>query len=517
MCFFLCRLRGDQFIDERLQACARLELFTFEGLQLALQLLDLGAALRCLVSSSLRQARFQLPKQIEQALGGAFVGQIGRKCGHTFLPYADRLKCGKTYGNKNCDRVTNLNTTPYPTLDGLDVAKQRVLLRVDYNITLDAQGKLDDTWRMAASLPTLKRLLDGGARVGILTHRGRPHGRVVPELSTEHLAPLLSKMLGKKVEFVPDCIGRVAEHAMDKLAPGQAVLFENTRFHLGEQMNQMPFVKKLAALGDIFVNDAFATVHRAHASTSGLAAAMPVSVVGNLMLQELAWLHRVTDTPEHPLLLMLGGSNVGLKLELISHLLTRVDTLILGGAVAHTFLAARDLGLGQSMVDYACVDAARDILAEAGVVGCRLHLPKDLIVANKSDLDTPLGTRNIAEVAPDEVACDVGPETLATWKRVVSESATTAWMGSLGAFEHPAFATSTLTLAEQLTGQRGFSLLAGNGLLQALALRDLRDKLPAVSTGGGALMAALMGQPLPALAVLRGRNRGWVGTERRGQ
>lgn len=412
--------------------------------------------------------------------------------------------------------MTTFKATDYPTLNGLDVAGKRVLLRVDYNITIDPQGKIDDSWRMAASLPTLKRLLQGGARVGILTHRGRPHGRVMPEFSTAPLAPLLSSMLGQHVEFVPDCIGRVAEYAMDKLSPGRAILFENTRFHLGEQMNQMPFVKKLAGLADIFVNDAFATAHRAHASTSGLAAAVPVSVIGDLMLTELAWLRRVTDNPARPLLLILGGSNVGPKLELISHLLTRVDTLMLGGAVAHTFLAARDFSLGQSAVDHACVNAARDILAEAGVVGCRLHLPKDLVVANKSNLDEPIGIRNIMEVGPNDVACDLGPETIETWKRVVNESSTTAWMGSLGAFEHPAFRRATVEIAERLASKTTFSLVAGNGLLQALGENSLRTRLPAVSTGGGALTTALMGQPLPSLAILQGRKQGWLGGERRG-
>lgn len=391
-----------------------------------------------------------------------------------------------------------------------------MLLRVDYNIAAKNDGGLVDDWRIRASLPTIKRLLEAGARIGILTHRGRPQGRVIPELSTAPTAKALAELLGQAVEFVPDCVGRVAEQAMAKLAPGKVCLFENTRFHLGEQMNQQMFLQKLQVLGDVFVNDAFATAHRAHASTSGLGATMPVSVIGELMVRELEWLRRATEEPERPFLLVIGGADVAPRLDLIGKILTRVDTLMLGGTVGLTFLAGRDVSLGQSQIEHSCVEAARDLLAEAGVVGCRLHLPRDVVVARKQAVATPIGISDVHQVKDDEVASDLGPETLATWSRLLEEAKTVLWIGSLGAYETPGYRAGTLKLAEILTTKNGFSLLAGNGLVATLADGGLRERLPAVSTGVGALLAALQGHSLPSLSVLGLRQgKAWDGAERR--
>lgn len=402
-----------------------------------------------------------------------------------------------------------------PTLDGLDVNGKRVLLRADHNIPARADGKLADDWRLIASLPTLKRLLKSGARVGILTHRGRPGGRVVPNLSTKPLAEALTALLGQNVEFVEDCVGRVAEQAMAKLAPGQVAMFENTRFHLGEQMNQLPFVEQLARLGEIFVNDAFATAHRAHASTSGLAAHMKPSVVGELVMQELAWLRRVADNPPGPVVLVIGGTNVAPKLDLLRYMMTRVDTLMIGGAVAQTFLAARDLGVGQSLMDPTWVETARDLLTEAGVVGCRLHLPQDVVVHDTLDPARPTKTKAAHVIAAQESVVDIGPNTLATWQRLLKEAGTTIWLGCVGMVEIEAGRAGTMGLATVLSTSKGFSLVGGNGLLPALQVAGLRDRLPAVSTGGAALQAGLLGQPLPCLNLLQGHGPEWKGLERR--
>lgn len=394
---------------------------------------------------------------------------------------------------------------------------KRVLLRVDYNITAEEDGSLSDDWRIRATIPTIQRLQKDGARIGILTHRGRPQGRIMPELSTEPLARRLEELLGQKVEFVPDCVGRIAEQAMAELAPGKVLMFENTRFYLGDQLNQMGFINKLCRLGDIFVNDAFACAHRAHASTSGLAAAMPISVIGDLMVHELKWVRRVMDNPERPFLLMVGGADVGPRLELVSHVLTKVDTLVLGGTVGMTFLAGRDVNLGQSQIEHSCIDACRELLSEAGVVGCRLHLPRDVVVAQKNNLSTAIGTKDLHDMAEDEVASDVGAETLKIWKRLIQEAKTVVWLGRLGNVDHAAFRHGTVEIGKTLAQKSEFSLVGGSGLIKTLNQDGLRERLPAVSTGVGALLAGLMGQSLPPLAVLQIRKSdGWKNVDRRG-
>lgn len=390
-----------------------------------------------------------------------------------------------------------------PSLDGLDVNGKRVLLRVDYNISVTADGSLEDDYRIAATLPTIKRLLRDGARVGILTHRGRPGGRPVAELSTKPLAKLLGEMLGQDVPHVPDCIGRIAEQAMDALIPGQALMFENVRYHLGEQLNQQPFVNELAKLGDIFVNDAFATAHRAHASTSGLAAAMPVCVLGDLMLRELGWLRRVANDPPKPVVLVLGGQSVEPKLDLLRRLLGRVDTVMLGGAVANTFMAARDLGLGQSTLDPTFVESARDTLTEAGVVGCRLHLPQDVWVRRigKPEDDTDIKAAHM--ISAQESVVDVGPQTLATWQRLIEGAGTVLLLGSVGITEKETGQRATLGLLQTLTEQRGFCLVGGNGLMPVLRESGLKERLDCLSTGGASLVCGLLGKPFPCIDVLK--------------
>jgi phosphoglycerate kinase len=399
----------------------------------------------------------------------------------------------------------------FPTIDDVDVRGKRVLMRVDFNIPPTADGGLLDDYRLQAHAPGIKELLRRGARLALLTHRGRPQGQAVPQLSTLPLARALEPMLGTKVGHAPDCVGRVAEQAVSALAPGEAVMLENTRFHMGEQINHHPFVLEMAKLGDVFVNDAFATAHRPHASVSGLAAVMkPRSVLGPLMVKELAWLNRVLKNPPRPLVCVLGGAQVPLKLELIEKLLGRVDALVLGGAVAHTFLASRDLGLGRSLLNPASVEKARDVFTEAGVLGCRLLLPLDLVVQDRSGSATgvnmaggPPRTVAVGNLAADDSAMDVGPQTVETWGKVIQQAGSVIWLGSLGAFEHAPFGEGTLGVANAVLHSPAFSLVAGDGLLRALRAGGLRQHLPHVSSGSSVLITALMGQPLPPLQMLK--------------
>lgn len=399
-------------------------------------------------------------------------------------------------------------TTRYPTLATLDVQNKAVLVRVDFNIPPLKNGGVSDDFRLQAHVPTIRMLVERGARVVLLTHRGRPQGRVVPELSTRPLAEALTVMLNHPVAFVPDCVGRVAEEAVRRLQTGEILLLENTRFHVGEMIADRAFTMQLAALGDIFVNDAFAAAHRPHASVSGLATYFKKngkpSVIGPLMEKEITWLERVMQAPKRPFTAILGGAQVPQKLDVIRHLLTKVDTLMLAGAVAHTFLASRDLGLGRSLLDPSSVEYARDIFTEAGVVGCRLLLPQDLVLAGSDKNQHARTVVPVAALRPDDAAMDIGPATVATWSKVIQGAGTVLWLGSVGAFETESFNEGTLNIANAVLHSPAFSLVAGDGLLRALKQGDLRHLLPNVSSGSAVTMAALTGQKLPGLAVFDG-------------
>lgn len=396
-----------------------------------------------------------------------------------------------------------------PAWHALPLQGQRVLLRVDYNVTTTPDGNFVDDWRLQASVPGLKQLLAYGARVGLLTHRGRPGGRPDPAMSTQPLAPHLSRLLGQPVMWVPDCVGRVAEHAMAALAPGEVCLFENTRFHAGESLNQQPFVQAMAQLADVFIFDAWATAHRAHASTSGLAGAMPHVGLGPLVLQETGWVRHLQDSSAPPLTLLLGGAQLGPKLAMLQNLLPRVGTLLIGGTLAHTLLAAKDLPVAQQLVEPALIEAARSLLTEAGVMGVRLLLPQDVRVRTPRH---EVITRALEDLQPDEAIGDLGPATLEVWGRVIRRAEQLVWLGSPGQWEDPAFAHGTLTLAACVLGTAGtFQLLAGDGLLRAMLHLGQRTAMLAggtrFSTGGGAPLAALSGQSLPVWQVLAARSK----------
>jgi phosphoglycerate kinase len=396
-----------------------------------------------------------------------------------------------------------------PTLEALppDLAGKRVLVRIDLNDGGHTPTAVQH--RMLATLPTLQHLLSRGARVVLLTHRGRPQGRVVPQLSTAPLADELSKLLGQSVEFIPDCIGRIAQTAVQALVPGQVIMLENTRFHLGEQLNQAPFAAQLAELGDLLVNEAFACAHRTQASTNGLAALLP-TVLGYQFVQELKWLSNWQQAPQ-PRALLVGGNAVLPKLELLQRSLGQTQIMLLGGVVGQTFLAAKDLHLRQSLIEFGAVEGAREFLAEAGVLGCRVHLPRDLAVANQTTPGLCAGIRAPHLLEEGEVAQDLGSTTLATWQRVLSDTPSVVWFGSLGVWQQKEFRAGTLELAKVLLAKQRrrpstFTLLGGNGLLQALNAEGLLEPLVAagiaVSTGGGALQQALCGHPLPGVQAL---------------
>ncbi len=406
-----------------------------------------------------------------------------------------------------------MQANPAPLLQILAadaVRGQRVLLRVDYNDGSAPHFNAALKLRLQSSLPTLRALLAAGARVGILTHRGRPQGKVVPALSVAPLAPILTEMLGQPIEFIPDCIGRMAEQAMATLAPGQVVLFENTRFHLGEQLNQVSFAHSLAKLADALVIEAFASVHRRQASTHALAGLLPHGY-GAHYVKEIGWLRQWQTAPA-PRTMLVGGAQVLPKLDLLHHCITTTQVVLLGGVVGQTVLAAKDLNLQNSFIEYGAVEAARNLLAKAGVLGCRIHLPRDFTVS------TPAGgiaTRAPHQLHTAECAQDLGPRTIETWSKVVQSTHALVWFGSVGAWEDEAYRSATRALAQAILIKhrqpKMLTLIGGNGLIQALGelglLGPLQQAGVHLSTGGGALqhalagvgLAGLIGQP-PALA-----------------
>jgi phosphoglycerate kinase len=404
-----------------------------------------------------------------------------------------------------------------PGLDDLRVEKRAVLVRVDYNIAALPDGAPVDDFRLKASMPTIQELIKRKARIVLLTHRGRPQGQAVPELSTRPLAPILAKLVGHGIRWAPDCVGRAAEQAIADLPPGEVLLLENTRFHLGEQLNQQSFVQQMARLGEVFVNEAFPALHRAHASLSGLAAAMPEAAIGRRVAEELGWLAQLLGDVKRPLLVMVGGAHIGPKMEWLQRLIGHVDQLMVGGAVAHTLLAARDVPLGLSHYEPAFVEAARDFITEAGVVGSRLLMPLDLVVARRDTPETPSAARLPGRLQASEVAHDIGPETVKTWSQVVRQAGSILWLGSMGTWEQPAYRDGTLALAREVAASQALSVVGGDGLLQAIKAGELTEKMPRLSAGAAVWMAALSGQPLPSLQIMAAKDSGgWNGQERRG-
>ena len=396
-------------------------------------------------------------------------------------------------------------TTSFKTLDDIgDVRGRRVLVREDLNAPLD-QGKVTDDSRLRAAVPTLAELSDAGALVLVLAHVGRPEGRKNPNDSTALLSGPLSALLGREVMFVADCVGGSAQAAIDLMQPGSIALLENTRFHLGEEDNDPAFAKALAALGELYVNDAFSASHRAHASTEGLAHLLP-SFAGRQMQAELTALDRALGNPEHPVAAVVGGAKVSTKLDVLEHLVARVDHLIIGGAMANTFLVARGVAVGKSLCEHDLVDTVNGIFDAAERACCTIHLPYDVVVATEFRASPPTRTVNVHEVAAEEMILDIGPAAVEALGDVLKTCRTLVWNGPLGAFETPPFDAATVALARlaaALTKDGALVSVAGGGdTVAALNQAGVADDLTFVSTAGGAFLEWMEGRVLPGVAAL---------------
>lgn len=392
----------------------------------------------------------------------------------------------------------------FKTLDDVDLSGKRALVRVDFNVPMH-EGEVSDVTRLEAAVPTIQKLRQGGAKVVLLAHFDRPKGKVVPSMSLEPIVPALAKVLGGPVAFAADCVGEAAAVAVDALRPGDVLLLENVRFHAGEEGNEPAFAKALAALGDLYVNDAFSAAHRAHASTEGLAHVLP-AYAGEQMRLELSALDKALGKPEGPVLGIVGGSKVSTKLDLLSHLVTKLDKLAIGGGMANTFLYAQGHDVGASYCEKDMAETARDIIRLAGQHNCKLFLPLDIVVAEKMAPGAPARVRALGAVDEHERILDAGPETVERLCRAMDNSKTLIWNGPLGVFEMPPFDKGTVTAARHaasLAKAGKLVAVAGGGdTVAALNVAGCADDFTFVSTAGGAFLEWMEGKTLPGVAAL---------------
>lgn len=389
------------------------------------------------------------------------------------------------------------------TLDEASPGGKRVLVRADLNVPLE-HGRVADATRIERLAPTIRELLDAGARVIIVSHFGRPNGKRRPEMSLAPLVPALAAALGRPVQFAPDCVGAAAERAAAELKDGEVLLLENTRFHAGEEANAPDFAKALARLAELYVNDAFPAAHRAHASTEGVAHLLP-AFAGRQMQAELAALEAALGAPKRPLGAIIGGAKVSTKLEVLGNLAGKVDLLLIGGAMANTFLAANGVAIGRSLEEPGQHQAALKILAEAKVAGCEVLLPLDAVVAAELAPGAAAKVVPIEAVPAETMILDLGPKTVAAFETRLRGLRTLVWNGPVGAFETPPFAEATVAIAHAVAEATagGLCSVAGGGdTVAALHLAQVAGRLTYVSTAGGAFLEWLEGKTLPGVAIL---------------
>jgi len=389
------------------------------------------------------------------------------------------------------------------TIRDVNFQGKRVLVRVDFNVPLKDGAVADDT-RIRAALPTLNYLLEHGAGLILCSHLGRPKGKVVPELRMDPVAVRLSELLGRPVRKLNDCVGPQVEAAVQAMQPGDVLLLENTRFHPEEKANDPDFARQLAALADLYVNDAFGSAHRAHASTEGVTHYLP-AVAGLLMEKELAFLGKAVESPDRTYIAILGGAKVSDKIGVIENLLRRCDRLLIGGGMANTFFVAMGFEMGDSLVEEGAISTAAELLQKAG---SRIVLPVDVVIADAFENDAPHKV-----VAPNEVTAgwrvlDIGPKTVTTFESALSGASTVVWNGPMGVFEFPNFAQGTFAVAEILANLDAITIIGGGDSAAAVKQAGLADRMTHVSTGGGASLEFLEGKPLPGVVALDDRDAG---------
>jgi len=389
----------------------------------------------------------------------------------------------------------------------VEVRGKRVLVRVDFNVPLDEQGQITDDTRIRASLPTIEYLVKEGARVILASHLGRPKGKVNPKYSLAPVVKRLSELLGQAVQLAGDCVGDVVREAVNKLQDGQVLLLENLRFHAEEEKNDPTFARDLATLAELYVNDAFGTAHRAHASTEGVTHYIP-AVAGLLMQKEVEFMGNALERPERPFVAIIGGAKVSDKIGVIDNLLDKVDALIIGGGMANTFLKAQGFEVGKSLLEEEKVELAKQIIEKAKAKGVALELPIDVVVAKAFAADAPHRTVSVAEIQEDEMALDIGSASAEKFEALISTARTVIWNGPMGVFEMDAFAKGTERIAQAVASCGGITIVGGGDSVAAVEKMGVADRMTHISTGGGASLEFLEGKVLPGVAALNERSGG---------
>jgi phosphoglycerate kinase len=385
------------------------------------------------------------------------------------------------------------------TIKDIDVRGKRVLVRVDFNVPME-NGQITDDRRIRAALPTIQYLLDHGASVVLMSHFGRPKSGPEPKYSLKPAAARLQELLGRPVTMLADCVGPEVEAACKAMRPGEVTVLENTRFYKEEEKNDPAFAAKLAALGEVYVNDAFGSAHRAHASTEGVTKTLRPAVAGFLMEKELEYLGGALDNPTRPFLAIMGGAKISDKIAVIEHLLSKVDSLLIGGGMANTFFVAQGYDVGSSLVEAEAVDTAKKLLTEHAD---KLVLPVDCVVATEFKAEAESKVVPVDEVPAGWTILDVGPATIAHFSNRLAAAKTVVWNGPMGVFEFPRFAEGTFAIARALAGLKGATTIIGGGdSAAAVEQSGLADKMSHISTGGGASLEFLEGQVLPGVAAL---------------
>ncbi|MCX7975966.1 MAG: phosphoglycerate kinase [Bellilinea sp.] len=383
------------------------------------------------------------------------------------------------------------------TVRDIDVKGKKVFVRVDFNVPVK-DGVVGDDTRIRAALPTIQYLLDQGAAVILASHLGRPKGGPDPKYSLKPVADYLANLLGKPVAFAEDCIGPAAEAAASALKPGEVLVLENTRFHPEEEKNDEDMSRALAKLADVYVNDAFGTAHRAHASTAGIAAFLP-AVAGFLLEKEIKYLGQAIDDPKRPFVAILGGAKISDKIGVIKNLLKKADTILIGGGMANTFFKAQGYPMGDSLVEEEALETARQLLAEGKD---KIRLPVDVVIADKFDAEAESRVMPVGPVPEGWRILDIGPETVAAYAKVISGAGTVVWNGPMGVFEFPRFAEGTFGIAKAVASSGAISVIGGGESVAAINQSGLADKITHISTGGGASLEMLEGLELPGVAAL---------------
>jgi phosphoglycerate kinase len=391
---------------------------------------------------------------------------------------------------------------PKLSVRDLDPKGKRIFMRVDFNVPLNDAGEITDDTRIQASLPTIQYILERGGRLILASHLGRPKGKVNPKMSLKPAATRLGHVLGKPVAFAVDCIGPEAESAAKALKDGEVLLLENLRFHPEEEKNVPEFAQKLAALAEVYVDDAFGSAHRAHASTEGITHYLSPSAAGLLMERELEYLGKAVENVARPYVAIVGGAKVSDKIELLQNFLKIADTVLVGGAMAYTFLKAQGVETGKSKTEDDKLDLAKSLLADAAARGKNFLLPKDHIVADKFDASAVAETAPTRAIPADRIGLDIGPSTRAEYAAEIAKAKTIVWNGPMGVFEMAQFAEGTLAIAKAVAASSAVSIVGGGDSVAAVKKMGVADRISHISTGGGASLEFLSGLTLPGVAAL---------------